>query len=74
MGADLAAGVAVVSPQREAEVSGTVHAHHHMGNWHQYRCSFSEGHPQLLTGLWMHTGQDCIQNTLKIVHEGFISQ
>lgn len=45
---DLATGIAVVSSQCEAEVRGTVHAHHHMRNWHQYRSSFTQGHPQLL--------------------------
>lgn len=64
----------MVSSQREAEVSGTVHAHHHMGNWHQNRCSFSQGHPQLLTGLWTHTGQGSIQNSLEIVEESFLSK
>lgn len=64
-GADLAAGVTVVSSQCEAEVTGTVHAHHHMGNWHQYRCSLSQGHPQLLTGLRTHTGQDSSQNRIR---------
>ncbi len=51
---DLATGVAVVSSQCEAEVRGTVHAHHHMRNWHQNRSSLTQGHPQLLTGLWTH--------------------
>lgn len=55
-----------MSSQREAEISGTVHAHHHMGNWHQYRGSLSQGHPQLLTGLWTRAGQDGSQNGVQI--------
>lgn len=64
-GAHLAAGVTVVSSQREAEVSGAVHAHHHMGDWHQHRRSLSQGHPQLLTGLWTQTGQDGRQKSVQ---------
>ena len=55
--ADLATGVAVVPSQCEAEVSGAIHAHHHMWNWHEYRSSLAEGHPQLLTCLRTHSAQ-----------------
>lgn len=48
---DLSTGVAVVPSECEAEISCAVHAHHHLWNWNQYRCSFSERHPQFFTGL-----------------------
>lgn len=46
----------MVSSQCEAEVGGAVHAHHRVGNWHQYRRGLPQGHPQLLTGLWARMG------------------
>lgn len=55
-GSDLATRIAVVSSESEAEVGGAVHAHHHMRNWHEDRCSLAQGHPQFLTGL---IGQRC---------------
>lgn len=55
---DLSAGVTVVSSEREAEVSGAVHAHHHLRNRYQLRSSFTQGHPQLLSGLMGKHGQD----------------
>lgn len=55
---DLATGVAVVSSQREAEVRGAVHAHHHVGNWHQHGSRLTEGHPQLLPRLFGQSWDD----------------
>lgn len=48
---DLATGVAVVPSQREAEVGRTVHAHHHLRDWHQHGSRLTQRHPQLLAGL-----------------------
>lgn len=55
---DLATGVAVVSSECEAEVRGTVHTHHRVRNRHQHWSSFTQGHPQLLSGLVRPDGDE----------------
>lgn len=55
---DLAAGVAVVSSKSEAEVRGAVHAHHRVRRRHRNRSGFTQGHPQLLTGLLAHPANE----------------
>lgn len=47
----LSTSVAVVPSEREAEICGAVHAHHHLGNWHKHRRGLTKSHPQFLAGL-----------------------